>query len=197
MPKGVFSKYPRTRLRDFVVCGILITMKYNYAQLYQKNAEIYERRPQLKNALLLCNVLFSWLFFVAYALLIVYAVFHDAFTAKEWIAALFFPLFCLFLVSVLRLAIERPRPYAETGANIKPMIKKTGRENKSFPSRHVASAFVISMLFTAHFPVFGAFLLLASGFLAYVRFSVGAHYLADLFVGAGIGVALGLPIFFL
>ena len=172
-------------------------MKYDYVKLYQKNAELYERRPRLKSALLLCNILLSWLFFIAYVLLIVFAIFRDVFTPKEWIVALFFPLFCLFLVSVLRLAIERPRPYAQTGANITPMIPKTGRENKSFPSRHVASAFVISMLFTAHFPILGISFLFASAVLAYVRFSVGAHYLADLLVGAGIGIVFGLPIFFI
>ncbi|MBO5411655.1 MAG: phosphatase PAP2 family protein [Clostridia bacterium] len=171
-------------------------MKYDYTALYQKNADFYNRHPRLKTLLLLCNVLFSWLFFLAYLGLLAYATFSDAWTPEEWIGGILLPLFCLFSVSVLRLAVERPRPYAETGANITPMIKKTGRENKSFPSRHVASAFVISMLFTAHFPILGIPLLLCAILLAYVRFSVGAHYLADLLVGAGIGIACGAPLFF-
>lgn len=172
-------------------------MKYDYKALYEKNAAFFTERPKAKKALKLLNLLLTWLFFVAYALLLIYATFIDRLPTKELVAILFVPLLCLTVVSVLRLAIDRPRPYEEQGAGITPLFEKKSGLNKSFPSRHLACATVIAMTFLAHMPIVGGFLLFSALLLAYVRFACGVHYPSDLLAGIGVGVVCGALLFVL
>ena len=123
-------------------------MKYDYKALYQKNAAFYNARPRLKKALLISNLALTLGFVLAYGALLVYAFLSpDAFATKPLVRLLFSPMLCVFLVAVLRLAFNRPRPYGEAGANITPLLQKHGAQDKSFPSRHLACAFVIAGVF--------------------------------------------------
>ena len=108
---------------------------------------------------------------------------------------LFPPLACLFVVSVLRLAVQKPRPYTAEGANVTPLIEKKKSDNPSFPSRHVASAMVITGVFLPFFPAFVFLLYPLALLLAYVRFAAGLHYISDLVAGGAIGLLLGLLVF--
>ena len=114
----------------------------------------------------------------------------------DLIKILFTPLMALLTVSVMRLAIDRPRPYAEDGAGITPLVEKKS-DGKSFPSRHLACAAVIAMSFLPYYPIAGAFLLGGSAVLGYIRFALGVHYPSDLVAGMGLGIALGSLIFLL
>ena len=171
-------------------------MKYDYKTLYNKNAEWYNAHPTAKEALKLFNIFLSWLFVFSYAVTIFQIIQTHALEPRAFAWFLFLPLLCLMLVSMMRLGFDRPRPYSEDGANIAPLIKKKGN-GKSFPSRHVACAFVIATVILAHYLLAGIFLLFTAVLLAYIRLAAGLHYPSDVFVGAGIGLLGGLVIFFI
>ncbi len=172
-------------------------MKYNfYKKLYRKNVAFIQSRPLLKKALPILDKGLTFFFFAAYATLLFYAFLKD-FGARDFMKLLFPPLACLLLVSVLRLAVSKPRPYTVDGANITPFIQKKKSDNQSFPSRHVASAMVIASVFLPFFPTFAILLYPLALFLAYVRFAAGLHYISDLATGGAIGLFLGLLVFLL
>ena len=169
-------------------------MKYSYTALYEKNAAFYNARPRLKAALLYANVALTLIFFIAYGLFVAVAI-GDEYAAEDLMKILGAPALCLFLVSLLRMAVGRARPYSEQGANIKPMYEKKGDGKGSFPSRHVACAFVIACTIFSYSTGAGICLLPLAALLAYVRFAVGVHYPSDLFGGAILGAICGLLTF--
>ena len=168
-------------------------MKYDYKTLYGKSAAFYNARLSAKKALLIGNLALTLAFTLAYGALLVYAFLHfDTFETKPLVKLLFAPALCVFLVAVLRLAVNRPRPYSETGANITPLLQKRGAQDKSFPSRHIACAFVISGVFLFHLPIVGVALFAFALALGYIRFALGLHYPSDLIGGAGVGLFCSL-----
>lgn len=171
-------------------------MKYSYSALYEKNAAFYNARPTLKKGLIFVNHALTFFFFASYAVFLCYAIALD-YLAEDLMRILFPPALCLFLVSLLRLAICRPRPYSAAGANIEPLFIKTGSDEHSFPSRHVACAFVIAVTLLPYFTAAGVFATLIGAVLAYVRFALGLHYPSDLLGGALLGGLCGiLPLLF-
>ena len=174
-----------------------VRMKYNYVTLYNKSAAFYNAHPTAKRALKLGNTVLTWLFFACYGILWLYALYVEPFETRDLVGILFAPLLTLLVVSVLRLAITRPRPYTEAGAGITPFIDKKKVDFKSFPSRHLACATVISMVFLPFYPIAGGCLLGASVLLGYIRFATGLHYPSDLLAGGVLGIVLGSFIFIL
>ena len=169
-------------------------MRYDYKTLYEKNLAFLERRPLFKRALPLANHALTILFVLAYGGLLAWAIADDMET-EALIKLLFIPLFCVFAVAVLRLAIDRPRPYSEQGANITPILRKKSKDKESFPSRHLACAFVIAVVFLPHFPWAGICLTCLGLLLGYIRFALGLHYPSDLFGGMALGLLCGLFLF--
>ncbi len=170
-------------------------MKYNYKTLYEKNASFYKESPARISWLKLFNTALTWVFAVAYAALWLYAVKSDKFPLHDLVSVFFAPALALILVSVLRLGIERPRPYSENGANITPLVPKKDRDGDSFPSRHIACAAAIAMVFFSVLPIFGVLLALCCLGLAYTRFSIGVHYPSDLAAGFAVGILCGVTVF--
>lgn len=171
-------------------------MRYNYVNLYNKNAALFEARPKAKKLLPVLNTALTYLFFVAYALLFVYGATEGKFEPMDFVKVFCAPALALVLVSVLRLAIDRPRPYAEDGAGIIPLKEKDGDKN-SFPSRHLTSAAVIAAVFLPYLPLVSAALFLFSFTLGYLRFALGWHYPSDLFAGFILGLIVGIVPMFL
>ncbi len=171
-------------------------MKYDYSTIYNKNAKFLDNRPTVKKAVFPFNTYIPYFFGLAYFLLWLYGAFEAEFGATDFLKIACAPAFTLLLVSVLRLAIERERPYSEKGAGITP-LKKKKTDGTSFPSRHLASAAVISMAFIPYLPIVGALLFLCAIGLGYTRFALGWHYPSDLFVGFALGFIVGaVPLFF-
>ncbi len=169
-------------------------MSYDYKTVYEKHASFFRARPIAKKLLLLSNKFLTGIFFLAYGLLI-FLSFKNGFEPLDQVKILAIPASCLAAIPFLRLFFNRPRPYHEDGANIEPILKKKHQDKESFPSRHLASALVISFAFVAYLPLASAVLFLFSAMLGYVRFALGLHYPSDLIAGGIFGSIFG--IFFL
>ena len=95
-------------------------------------------------------------------------------------------------VTFMRLCINAPRPYEvfdiEELAHLGAELKK----GRSFPSRHVFSAFLIGVLWLPYSLAFGIAALLAGVFLAAERVLLGIHFIKDVTVGAVVGAVSGL-----
>lgn len=114
--------------------------------------------------------------------------------------ALIVPLDAFVILSVVRLFINRKRPYEVYDCK-SAIAKKT--EGKSFPSRHVFCIFVIATTMVMvgiqqiqaplHiFFYFGIALYLLGVALAWIRVYSGVHFLSDVIVGAIVGIASGM-----
>ncbi|MBO5277312.1 MAG: phosphatase PAP2 family protein [Clostridia bacterium] len=170
-------------------------MKYNYSSLYNRNAAFLEKRQGVKKALLLFNTVIPYFFMLAYVLLFVYGATKGKFETTDFVKIFCSPAFALLFVSVLRLAIDRARPYSEDGAGIVPLKEKEG-DRSSFPSRHLTCAAVIATTFLPYIPAVGCLLFVLGLGLGYARFAIGWHYPSDLFAGFALGVVVGLiPVF--
>ena len=89
------------------------------------------------------------------------------------------------LVSVFRYFFNAPRPYEIY--DFTPIYNKK-TVGKSFPSRHVFSAFIISLMIL-HFNVIAGVVFLAlSVILAFVRVLAGVHFIKDVVAGALISI---------
>ena len=165
--------------------------------LYNKNAEFYNAQPKAKRLLIFGNLVLTLLFFASYGGLWAYTLLLAPLDIKELVKILFIPLLALLAVTILRIAIDRPRPYNEAGAGITPLTSKKNTEGQSFPSRHLACASVIAMTFLPFYPAAGYALLGASVLLGYTRFALGLHYPSDLVAGWSLGTCIGYLIFIL
>ena len=106
------------------------------------------------------------------------------------------PVCTVVAVTFLRIFIPRKRPYAKDGHNMDTICKRAG-EDKSFPSRHTACAFVIGVSLCSVALWLGIPALVLGGLLAYVRFLCGFHFPTDLLAGGALGAAFGVMSFFL
>ena len=94
----------------------------------------------------------------------------------------------LVMVSLLRKAINAPRPY-----EIYDFFDTPPRHGKgcSFPSRHAYSSFVIAILAWIFHPVLAVSLLVLAICLCAFRVLLGVHFLRDVLCGAAIGAIAG------
>ena len=166
----------------------------DYKTAYEKQASFYLARPWSVKLLKLLNLLFTGVFIVAYGVLL-YLAFKKNYPPLAQTKIIALPACTLLSVPPLRMLFCRLRPYDEKGANITPLLVKKHKDNDSFPSRHLASAFVLCFAFVAYLPPLSAiFFPIALG-LGYIRFALGLHYPTDLLGGMVLGSIFG--IFFL
>ena len=92
-------------------------------------------------------------------------------------------------VSAVRFLINAPRPYELYDFYEK---KPKDKHGKSFPSRHVYSAFVIATLAFVYSSPLGVSLALIGVSLATARVLLGIHFIRDVVAGALIGIISGI-----
>ena len=102
--------------------------------------------------------------------------------ARFW-KALLVPAATFALVTVVRQALDRPRPYALY--DIDPILVKE-RQGKSFPSRHVSSAVIIACALLWVNVAWGAPALVACGVVSMTRIIGGVHFPRDVIAAIAI-----------
>lgn len=146
--------------------------------------DFLRRHPLLKQSLVYLNHFITYIMYLTYPLFLA----ERAFQGKwEW-KYLFIPALGFALVSLVRQAINAPRPYEVY--SFQPLIAK-GSKGNSMPSRHVFSASLISMCLLDCHLVLGLLGLLLSAILAVCRVLVGVHFLKDVVVGMLLGMVVG------
>lgn len=138
---------------------------------------------------LLCLVyrVFPIIIAIGYIITVVLAIAWQMQQAK---AVVIIPAITFCLVSVIRRIFDKPRPYEVL--KIKPLIYKD-KSGKSFPSRHCASAFVISVCVTV-FVNFGIGLVFGvmAVCVAVSRVLAGVHFVRDVLFGSAFGIFMGV-----
>jgi undecaprenyl-diphosphatase len=83
---------------------------------------------------------------------------------------------------------RRPRPFVDL-AHVEPVVSHD--PERSFPSRHVASAVAMARVASRARPSVGRLMALLAGLLALGRVAAGLHYPSDALAGAALGFLLG------
>lgn len=159
---------------------------------YERLAAPYQKENRIKGLQAADQIITALIFFSYPALLSYLLVKGYLWEAAARIAI---PATSFFLVSLFRKRYSAPRPYEVW--EIKPLIHKE-TEGRSFPSRHVFSAFIIGMSFFGmpSFPMLrltGILIGMLGTIMAYIRVVSGVHFFRDIAVGAGIGILFGMP----
>jgi membrane-associated phospholipid phosphatase len=143
-------------------------------------------RPRLCRLVVTASKTLPLLVYAGYPLLLAYLVIFDR---SQLLRAIVVPAAGFLLCTVIRAAINAPRPYEAMGI---PALAPKDTQGKSFPSRHAACAAVIGVtaLFTA--PPLGVFLCLVALLTAASRVLAGVHYLRDVVCGLALGGAVAL-----
>lgn len=156
------------------------------AQQYQKITDTLRKRPRVAQGVICANKVITHLYYLAYPLLVVWLLFSENSLAFPAIVC---PMAGFVLVTPLRRAINRPRPYE--AFQCAPIIPKDTK-GKSFPSRHAYSSVAIAMTFGVwHVPA-GIIMGIISCALIVLRVIGGVHYPSDVIAGAALGVAFGM-----
>ena len=166
----------------------------SYKQFYEKMTKGIKARPTAVKAVEILDKVLAWGYVAAYAVFLGLTFLQpNALSPFPWLLVLNkvgLPALCFACITALRWLIKRPRPYETEGAGIEPLVVKQGKGN-SMPSRHVGSAFVISMVILPECLALGIPLLAVAAGIAVLRVLRGVHYPSDVLVGALIGIAFG------
>lgn len=92
------------------------------------------------------------------------------------------------LVEAIGLLAERTRPFA-ADASVQPRVSHSAQ--RSFPSRHVASAVAMAVIVKPADSLLGHVLALLAAGLALGRVRAGLHYPSDVVAGAALGCVVG------
>lgn len=96
------------------------------------------------------------------------------------------------VVSATRMFFDFKRPYEVIELDAFEYIKEERRPGKSFPSRHVFSAFLIGVLILEYRLPLGIMTLCVGVMMGGCRIALGIHFPKDVIAGAIIGVVSGV-----
>ena len=185
----------------------------DYEAFYLRITTDFRESKQKRNWLVHFNTASKYVMYIGYAVLLLFSLWNGRVSTVSGLAlgvsdgsmesisafqihflkCLLIPAIGFLLETILRAKINRKRPYESF--SIQPLILKNTK-GKSFPSRHVFSATIISMAWLYMVPAVGAVMLLLTLAIAWVRVAAGVHYPSDVAAGGILGVLIGL-IFFL
>ena len=95
-------------------------------------------------------------------------------------------------VSAMRFVLNAPRPYEAVDFVPFALLRQERKSGRSFPSRHVFSAFLIGTLALSYSVPLGVITLLVGAIIALTRVLLGIHFTRDALVGGIIGVLSGV-----
>lgn len=159
---------------------------------YEKWSSSYRMHPGRIRLLAGAGRAASCFVAISYLSLLLYLLWDGSFVKLA--QCVFVPAISFLLVSLFRRCYNAPRPYETPG--IQPLIPKETK-GKSFPSRHVFSAFVIGMTYFGVCRPLGLVLCAMGALLSYIRVVSGIHHPLDVAAGALLGILCGLPLFIL
>lgn len=145
----------------------------------------------------LLNLLYKFLpavIFVSYIIFVIFSAFTYGFTNMVFLKITLVPFFTFAIVSVFRKIFNAERPYEKYG--ITPTIAKD-KKGQSFPSRHVASGFVISMAFLYVNGTLGIISFIIAVIIALTRVLSGVHFIRDVAIGALFSLIVGIIFIFI
>lgn len=157
-------------------------------ETYIKITQPFRDRPEMAKGIHIANKICTGLMYLAYPMLLIYLIAAQEDSVPE---AILVPAVSFVILSVGRALINRKRPYERF--EILSVIPKDTK-GKSFPSRHVFSATVISVIYICLFPWWwlGGLLLVITVGLAVVRVLSGVHYPSDVIAGMVCGIVFTL-----
>lgn len=158
---------------------------------YNKISSPFRKNEKYARALNLVNLILTVTVYTAYPSLLLFVMITHR---EKLLRCILVPAVMFVSVSILRKAINRPRPYEKLG--ISPTIKKN-KKGESMPSRHVFSVFMIATAFLYVLPVLSIPLFIIGILLSAARIIGGVHYPSDILVGAAIGIISGFIGFFI
>lgn len=162
------------------------------AQRYQAIFGWFRARPAALRALKYAQKLSVLGVYAVYGIVLVSALVQH--TGQFW-RVLVVPAAVFLLGTLLRAAINRPRPYE--AMNFVPLFPKDTK-GQSMPSRHCFSAAAIAVAAGTVWPLLGAFAWVLAAVVAVTRVVTGVHYPSDVLAGLAFGAgaaALGMFLF--
>ncbi len=154
--------------------------KEKYLSLY---TAVYSRRG-LSGALHASSEIITYLTVAIYGIFIGYTAVDNLALCLSFLAVTATP---FVAVTVMRRVINAPRPYEVFECDPLSELKKKSKSGSSFPSRHVASSFIIGSALCFELPAVGIATLALGVVLGVCRVLLGRHFIRDVIVGAVIG----------
>lgn len=155
-------------------------------ETYQTMLDKIRNAPVLYGYVIWSNRMLTKISYIIYPLLLLFLATDKK---PELWKAILVPAISFILLSVFRYFYNAPRPYEVFGI---PSLIRKDTKGKSFPSRHVFSAFVISVTVFYFYHPLGIFLGICSLLLAVSRVLGGVHFTKDVLAGAVIGILCGM-----
>lgn len=158
---------------------------------YEKITSFFKNNKAANTALKIIYKYLPMLIFILYPIGIVWVFFKQSEIFLQFVLV---PLSVFLMVTALRKLINEQRPYEKYG--IEPVFAKNTK-GKSMPSRHTASAFIISMVMLRINLYLGIGFLAVSFIIMLSRVLAGVHYVRDVIVGMTISIVIGYVFLFL
>ncbi len=158
---------------------------------YKRIITFFSERNFAFNALKFCYRFLPLLLFIGYPALIVYVFFSNPVDIFKIILV---PLGVFLLVTVLRKVINEQRPYEKYRT---PSLFGKTTKGQSMPSRHTASAFIISLAILYVNTELGIAALSVSFLITLSRILAGVHFIRDVLAAMLLSITVGVIIFFI
>lgn len=158
---------------------------------YERITGFFKNNKTANTALKIVYKYLPLLIFILYPIGIVWVFFKQSEIFFQFVLV---PLGVFLMVTALRKLINEQRPYERY--RIEPVFAKNTK-GKSMPSRHTASAFIISMAMLRINLYLGIGFLAVSFVIMFSRVLAGVHYIRDVFVGMTISIVIGYVFLFL
>ncbi len=161
------------------------------AQLYKKITDFFKNKKTANTILKIIYKGLPYVIFASYGSLLLYLIITQS---TDIFKIILVPLGVFLFVTVIRKIFNRKRPYEKFG--ISSVFSKV-KKGESMPSRHTASAFIISMAFLYLSPILGIIFLSISFLIMLSRVFTGVHFISDVLVGMALSVISGYIFLFL
>ena len=153
---------------------------------YDHYVSFFRKNPRLIPGVKIVNHILTSTGFVVYPAILLYLIYKKS---RKFMSYLLVPAVAFCLVSLFRKKYNRSRPYEDPEIHTLTKRKKKGN---SFPSRHLFSYLLISVLLWSLCPPAGILMTISGLLLAVIRVILGVHYPSDVVAGMILGVFSGL-----